>query len=142
MIALDTNVLVRHIVRDDERQAEAATRLIESQCTAETPGIIVLVVLCELVWVLDRGYDYGRAAIADVLRRILSAEDLQVERSEVAWRALGYYEEGQADFADYVIGVCGQEEKAQTTYTFDRRTIAGGLFTVVPPLVSRPSPTD
>jgi len=40
VIGLDTNVLVRFIVRDDPRQAEAATRLIESRCTAETPGLV------------------------------------------------------------------------------------------------------
>lgn len=142
MIALDTNVLVRHIVRDDERQAQAATRLIESQCTAETPGIIVLVVLCELVWVLDRGYHYGRVAIVGVLRQILSAGDLQVERSEVAWRALNSYEEGRADFADYVIGVCGQEEEAQTTYTFDQRATDCGLFRSVPTTANHPPAPD
>ena len=38
MIGLDTNVLVRYIVQDDSEQSEAATRLIESMCTADTPG--------------------------------------------------------------------------------------------------------
>jgi predicted nucleic-acid-binding protein len=52
VIALDTNVLVRYIVRDDEPQAAMATALIETECTTETPGLVTLVVLCELVWVL------------------------------------------------------------------------------------------
>ena len=78
MIGLDTNILVRYIVRDDARQTAAATRLIESRCSTDDPGLITLVVLCELVWVLDRGYGYTRPAIAEVLRRSLSADDLQV----------------------------------------------------------------
>ena len=54
MIGLDTNVLVRYIVRDDDEQAEAATRLIESKCTADNPGLVSSIVMCELAWVLTR----------------------------------------------------------------------------------------
>jgi len=131
MIGLDTNVLVRHIVRDDERQAAAATRLIETHCTPEDPGIVTLVVLCELVWVLDRGYGYERSLVAGVVRKMLSASDLQVERSELAWRALHYYEKGKGDLADYLIGLCGQEMGAEVTFTFDRRTSDCGLFEII-----------
>lgn len=128
MIGIDTNVLVRHIVQDDEGQAKEATRLIESCCTADDPGLISLVVLCELVWVLDRGYGYGRAMIAGLLRRLLSVDDLRVERSELAWQAVGLYEKGKADFADYVIGLCHSQQGAEVTYTFDRRTSGCKLF--------------
>jgi predicted nucleic-acid-binding protein len=131
MIALDTNVLVRYIVRDDPRQAAIATRLIESECSASAPGVITLVVLCELVWVLDRGYGYGRADVATVLRQILVAEDLRAERSELAWRALNEFERGKADFADYVIALSGKEEKASVTCTFDKRTSGSNLFKVL-----------
>jgi predicted nucleic-acid-binding protein len=131
VIGLDTNVLVRYIVRDDARQTAAATKLIESACTADSPGIVTLIALCELVWVLDRGYHYRRAQIALVLRRILSAEDLHVERSELAWQVLNDYEQGKADFADYLIGLTGKLEKAEATYTFDRRTADCGLFRLV-----------
>lgn len=131
MIALDTNLIARYILRDDARQAAAATRVIETECTADSPGVITLVVLCELVWVLDRGYGQARADITGILRRILTADDLRVERSELAWKALNEYEQGKADFADYVIGVCGKNEKAEVTCTFDRRTSDCGLFRLI-----------
>jgi predicted nucleic-acid-binding protein len=128
MIALDTNVLVRYIVRDDAKQTAAATRLIESSCTPDSPGIVSLVVLAELVWVLARGYRYRRSQIAGVLRKMLSADDLRVERSDLAWQALNRYESGEADFADYVIGLTGRAEKAEVTCTFDRRAASSDLF--------------
>jgi predicted nucleic-acid-binding protein len=128
VIGLDTNILVRYIVRDDARQTSAATRLIESTCTADSPGAVALITLCELVWVLDRGYRYRRGQIAAVVRRILAAEELHVERSELAWRALRFYEEGKADFADYLIGLCGRDEGAEATFTLDRRTAGCELF--------------
>ncbi len=131
MIALDTNVLARYVVADDPRQAAAARRLIESSCTSESPGVVSLVVLCELVWVLGQGYRYRRNQVALVLRRLLAAQDLTVERSELAWQALNLYEEGTADFSDYVIGLCGRHEKASVTCTFDRRAATSPLFRLV-----------
>ncbi len=131
MIGLDTNVLIRHIVQDHEEQSRTASRLIESRCSADEPGSVSLVVLCELVWVLDRGYGYDRSTIVRVLRGLLSAEDMRVERSELAWTALNLYEEGKADFADYVIGLSHQEQGAARTCTFDRRTSACNLFEVL-----------
>jgi predicted nucleic-acid-binding protein len=131
VIALDTNVLARYVVADDPRQAAAARRLIESSCTTESPGVVSLVVLCELVWVLGQGYRYRRSQVALVLRRLLAAQDLAVERSELAWQALNLYEEGTADFSDYVIGLCGREGKAAATCTFDRRAATSPLFRLV-----------
>lgn len=131
MIALDTNVLARYVVGDEPRQAAAARRLVESSCTNETPGVVSLVVLCELVWVLVQGYGYRREQAALVLRRLLGAQDLAVERSDLAWQALNLYEEGPADFSDYVIGLSGRSKRAASTCTFDRRAAKSPLFRLV-----------
>lgn len=131
MIALDTNVLARYVVGDEPRQTAAARRLIESSCTNEAPGVVSLVVLCELVWVLVQGYGYRRDQVALVLRRLLAAQDLAVERSDLAWQALNLYEEGPADFSDYVIGLSGRSEGAESTCTFDRRAAKSPLFRLV-----------
>lgn len=132
MIGLDTNVLVRFVVRDDEKQARAATRLIEARCTPDDPGLVSQTVLCELAWVLDRGYGYDRKAVIAVIRRVLSVRELQVENADAAWQALGRFEQGQADFADALIGVSNRANKAETTYTFDRRAVDNDLFRLVP----------
>ena len=131
MIGVDTNVLVRHIVQDDKKEALAASGLIESHCTADDPGVVSLIVLCELTWVLERGYGFEWNTIADVLRRLLSAEDLRVERSELAWLALNLREKGKADFADYLIGLSHREQGAEVTYTFERRASGCELFKLV-----------
>lgn len=131
MIGLDTNVLMRHIVQDDLKQARAASRLIESRCTSDDPGVVSLVVVCELAWVLDRGYGYDRPTVAGVLRRLLSAEDLRVEHSELAFQALSLYEKGSADFADYLIGLSQREQGVEVTFTFDRRAADCRLFQLV-----------
>ncbi|MXX54385.1 MAG: type II toxin-antitoxin system VapC family toxin, partial [Gemmatimonadetes bacterium] len=65
MIALDTNVLVRYLVRDDEQQAESARALLES-LTQERPGYACREVVVELVWVLERAYGVSRERIATI----------------------------------------------------------------------------
>lgn len=128
MIALDTNVLVRYLVRDDARQTRLATQAIESSCTHEDPGFVSQIVLCELVWVLERGYRYRRSQIAAVVRGLLSADDLAIERSELAWQALNDFEAGSADFSDYSLGLAARESGAEATVTFDRRVASSPLF--------------
>lgn len=132
MIGLDTNVLVRYIVRDDAKQSAAATRFIESKCTAERPGLVSAIVLCELAWVLTRGYGYGRGMVGRVIRQILSVQELKAEKSELAWQAVRLFEQGKADFANSLIGLSNRENKADVTYTFDAKAAESDLFKLVP----------
>jgi len=131
MIGLDTNVLVRYIVRDEEKQSAAATRLIEAKCTTDNPGRVSSIVLCELAWVLTRGYGYSRAMVGRVIRRILAVQELQAEKPELAWQAVRLFEQGRADFADFLIGLSNRENKAEVTYTFDTKAVESDLFQIV-----------
>lgn len=121
MIGLDTNVLVRYIVQDDAEQAAHAEALIEERCTAENPGRIDAVVMCELVWVLEGGYRYSREVVAPVLRQLLGTAELSVETPHLAWAAVRAYEKDGADFADYLIGARNKEAGCSATFTFDKR---------------------
>ncbi len=56
MIGSDTHVLVRHLVQDAPRQSHAATQIITKQGTRDNPGFINRIVLCKLVWGLERAY--------------------------------------------------------------------------------------
>ncbi|MCD2449351.1 PIN domain-containing protein [Methylicorpusculum oleiharenae] len=69
MIGLDTNVIVRYLVQDDEQQSKLATDLIEEQCSTETRLFINEITLCEIVWVLKRAYGYDKAVILDILQQ-------------------------------------------------------------------------
>ncbi|MCX7113733.1 MAG: PIN domain-containing protein [Proteobacteria bacterium] len=121
MIGLDTNILVRYIVRDDPIQTDVATRLIETRCTVEEPGFVSLVVLVELVWVLGSGYKHTKPLITAVLSKLLTVGELVVEETDLARIALDAYETGNADFADYLIGSIHKAKGCLTTLTFDRR---------------------
>ena len=120
MIALDTNVLVRYLVRDHPAQAEAARGLIAS-LTRASPGFICREVTVELVWVLSRSYGTSREQIGTVLLGLIGTESIVIESAEdVARSALGYAG-GRSDFADLMVLAAASRREAMPLYTFDRR---------------------
>ncbi|MEZ5614389.1 MAG: type II toxin-antitoxin system VapC family toxin [Rhodocyclaceae bacterium] len=131
MIGLDTNVLLRYIVRDDAAQAKAAGRLIEARCSKDAPGHVSHIVLAELAWVLGRGYGYAKAEVVKVMEAILSSAELKVQESAPAWAALRAFQSGQADFADYLIGAVNESCGCETTCTFDKRAAKSGWHTLL-----------
>ena len=76
MIGLDTNVLVRYIMQDDERQSLMASRLMES-LTSEEPGFVSVVSVIELGWVLGGAYGLDRQQLAQAFEMGASGADLR-----------------------------------------------------------------
>jgi predicted nucleic-acid-binding protein len=120
VIALDTNVLVRFLVADDEGQHEAARRSLERLGPAEQAGFVSDIVLVELVWVLRAGYGFSRREIMVALEALASADHLSFEDDERISRALRAFAEGRGDFADYLIRERADAAGCTTVETFDR----------------------
>jgi predicted nucleic-acid-binding protein len=147
MTGLDTNVLVRYLAQDDPAQARTASRFIEEQCSAESPGFINHIVLCELIWVLKRCYavkqnvqypvDEGnrytvtimvrkgilkscQEQALQVIEQLLRTVQFKVQDPEVVWAALRQARNGKADFPDCLIGRINISHGCQETVTFDQ----------------------
>lgn len=75
MLGIDTNVLVRYLVADDEAQFDKARRLIRRETAAGRKLMVSLLVLLETEWVLRSRYGYGKAAFAEILSGLLDAAD-------------------------------------------------------------------
>ena len=120
MIGLDTNVLVRYLVQDDPAQTRQANALIDRAAARETAMFINHVVMCELAWVLGRGYGYARSALAEIIERILLGRQFEIEKKDLVWTALANFKASRADFADCLIGVINDLAGCESTLTFDR----------------------
>ncbi len=120
MIAVDTNVLLRYLVRDDADQAEAARLLLEG-ISSERPGFICREVAIEVVWVLERAYKFTRAQIADVIIELAATDGVVIEEAEDVMRAAIRYRQTNADFSDLMILAAAERAGAGPLYTFDRR---------------------
>ena len=82
MRAVDTNVLVRLVTRDDARQVAAAEQFVDKG--AWVPQLA----LAEATWVLSAVYDLGASAIGTAVEMLLSHENLTLEDSDVVANAL------------------------------------------------------
>jgi predicted nucleic-acid-binding protein len=116
-ITADTNVLVRAITADHSRQsAMAQTELANAETVA-----VASAALCELVWVLSRGYRSSSSDIAEAIRRLVNAANVEVNRPAVE-AGLALLDRG-GDFADGVIAYEGNWLGAETFVSFDRKAV-------------------
>lgn len=120
MIALDTNVLLRLLLHDDEAQARTAKRLVIRARRDRTALFVADVVLCELVWVLKRRVSLSRSDIAEVLDRLFRTELIVLADAVAAENALASYRDGKGDFADYLIREQSIRTGATEVVTFDK----------------------
>jgi predicted nucleic-acid-binding protein len=131
VIGLDTNVLVRYVVKDDAEQLSRVRRLLDD--VAQTGDRIYVddIILCELVWVLRSIYRWNRVAIAQALEEILGIWVLVFADPERFSAATGEYRDGPGDFADYLIGRRNAAPRCEHTVTFDRDLAAHPSFVVL-----------
>jgi predicted nucleic-acid-binding protein len=116
-ITPDTNVLVRAVVMDDPEQgAFAIAALSEAEVVAVT-----LPSLCELVWVLRRGYRKSASEIAAAMRTLVESASVLVDRPAVD-AGLAMLENG-ADFADGVIAFEGRRVGGLVFTSFDTEAV-------------------
>lgn len=121
MIALDTNVLVRLLVRDDEVQFDRAKRLFDEHADEPASLWVSDVVLAEVTWVLGRTYGFERASVAQALRAMTVNATLALESAQEVRQALALFEQGPADFPDCLLAVQAAARGAAGVVTFDRR---------------------
>ncbi len=121
MLGIDTNVLVRFLVRDDEAQYEQARRLIRREVQAGQPVFVSQLVLLETEWVLRSRYSLDKEAISSVISGLLDAIDVQLEDEPSVEAALNIWANSTAGFADCLIGVRNRRLGCRSTATFDAK---------------------
>lgn len=116
-VSLDTNVLVRLVLDDDETQHQAAIDTLEQ---AELVAVSVHA-LCEFAWVLDRRYAVQRSDIATAIRNLLDMRNVVANRAMIE-AGLNMLDAG-GDFADGVIAFEGRWLGGETFLSFDRKAV-------------------
>ena len=116
-ITLDTNVLLRTVLRDDIEQANAAEALLARATVLAIP----IPVFCEFAWVLRRSYGQTPNQVADTIQSVCAIEtvatdNLAVDAGIEALRSGG-------DFADGAIARQGESLGGTVLATFDRRAL-------------------
>jgi len=124
MAALDTNVLVRYVVQDDDAQFAAVKRLIR-RCVNQGQVLFVPVtVTLELEWVLRSSFGFGKDEVIGALSGLFSAAELTFESERALEVALQLYRVGSANFADCLHISLATQAGEVPLWTFDKRAAA------------------
>jgi predicted nucleic-acid-binding protein len=116
-ITADTNLLVRAVTEDEPRQSKAAQTLLRKA------DIVALTMpaLCELAWVLSRGYKTSASDIAEAIRRLVGGANVVVNRPALE-AGLAMVDAG-GDFVDGVIAYEGNWLGADSFISFDKKAV-------------------
>jgi predicted nucleic-acid-binding protein len=117
-LTVDTNVLVRAVVRDDPAQANIAAQVLTDAALIA----VALPSLCEFVWVLRRVYGFQATDAAAAIRALIAAANVETNRPAVE-AGLAVLEAG-GDFADGVIDYEGHWLGGETFVSFDKKAVA------------------
>lgn len=120
MIAIDTNVLLRLWLRDDDAQFERAAKLL-APLQGEVAAVLLCdVVLAEAVWALRAAYRRSREEIATALEATLAQPAYAFEDRAAVQTAVQAFQASSADFADCLVAAKAACAGAEFTATFDR----------------------
>ena len=120
MASLDTNVLVRYLVKDDAKQHAAASRTIAKLASEGEISIPVTVAL-ELEWVLRSCYGVDKIEVINTYTRLLETDGLHFHDEASIERALSLYSEQPADFADCLHVALSLSHDTLPFYSFDKK---------------------
>jgi len=123
MLGVDTNVLVRFLVRDDEAQFEKARRLISREIGAGEEVFVSIPVLLETEWVLRSRYRMEKGEILESISELLGTSELRFEDEPSVEETLFVWKDSSADFADCLIGAHNRRLGCRATATFDAKTV-------------------
>ena len=118
MIALDTNLIARYLLKDDAAQFERARAMIESAERITAPATVLL----ELAWVLEVS-DCSRQDITRAFRLLVGLPNFTIRQLDSLLYALRWYEEGM-DFGDALHLAMSAQDEALATFDRDFAKIA------------------
>ena len=121
MRGLDTNVLVRYLLRDDRHQSDLARQAIEKALAAGEPMLVGTMALLEAEWVLRSGAGLSKGEIILLFKQLLEARDVVFENEAVVEQALYTFENGNVEFADCLLIAQYQYLGCSSMLTFDIR---------------------
>lgn len=124
MIGVDTNVLLRVLVDEDDEQANRqralVVRLFQDAEAAGERLLVTDVALCEVVWAMRYIYGVPRATLRERIQTLVTTRIFAFESPQGVDRAVAAYAAGRGDFADYLIRERAREAGCRTIVTFDR----------------------
>jgi predicted nucleic-acid-binding protein len=116
---VDTNLIVRYLVQDDEKLAKAAGRLFEACDRGNVVIVLLPAVLAECLFVLESFYEHPRGVIASALTTLISSPGVEIDNAAIHLDALNRYRKTKVHFVDCLISATASAQDVPVA-TFDQ----------------------
>jgi predicted nucleic-acid-binding protein len=116
---VDTNLIVRYLVQDNENQAKTAGKLFDACDRGDVVMAVLSAVLAECVFVLESFYEHPRGDIASALGRLISSPGVETSDAPIHLDALDRYRQTKVHFVDCLIAATAASENMPLA-SFDR----------------------
>jgi len=126
--ALDTNILVRFLVRDDKEQADKVYRLFKAAEDEKTVFYVTVPVLLELIWVLESVYAIKRRDLLDALSELLLLPILLFDAQASVRSFISDARHNNLDLSDLLIAFDAAVSGCEQVLTFDKKAAKSSLF--------------
>jgi predicted nucleic-acid-binding protein len=103
-LLVDTNVLIRLIVKDNFSKLEILTKLIKKVENSELTLVIPTIVIAECCWLLKSFYNLDKQQISEYIIGILESDNVELEET-IVMEALSIFSEKNVDFADALLSL-------------------------------------
>lgn len=107
---VDTNLIVRYLVQEHEKHAQAAGKLFDACDRGEVVIVVLPTVLAECVFVLESFYEHPRGDIASALGRLISSPGVEIGDTAIHLDALDRYRKTKVHFVDCLVAATAAAE--------------------------------
>ncbi len=131
MKGIDTNILVRFLVGDDELQAQKVYKIFKKAESSKKELYVSLLVILELTWVLESVYEIPREEIVDSISELLLMPILKFEHRAALQQFTQVAQGNKYDLSDLIIAYSAKEQGCESVITFDKKASKFYLFEIV-----------
>ena len=140
MKAIDTNVLIRFLVRDDDMQAKTVYSIFKRAEAEKEEFWVPLVVILEILWVLESVYKISRQEILDSINDLLLMPILKFEANSAIQNFIFSARQSKIDLSDLLIAHSAKFSDCECVLTFDKKASKYKLFQLIETALNYDSP--
>jgi len=132
MKGVDTNILVRFLVGDDEIQSKKVYKLFKKAESKNDTLFVPLLVVLELIWVLESAYKISRKEIVESISDMILMPIFKFEHQTAIQQFTHFARSNNYDLSDLIIAYSAKKQGCESVFTFDKKASRSDLFELVP----------
>ena len=131
MKAIDTNILIRFLVGDDEMQTKKVYSILKKAESEKKDLFVPLLVVLEMIWVLESVYDISRTEILDSISDLLLMPIFKFDQQSALQQLVHSAQGNKYDLSDLLIAHSAKVNGCEAVITFDKKASKFKLFELV-----------